>query len=200
MSHVALCCLVVAFAFGASVRDPASAEGFRIETKIFVGDEKEPVSKTTTLFLDGVVYDFLAKPEQTAVFRKPTGGKPGRFILLNDKRAHSDGSLDRTARRRDEQAAQLGPRGRRIRSCNSPPNPEFDETFDRDSGKLVLASHLETYTVDTKPTAAPGRLGRVSRVPGLVHTAQHAAHAPAPPPEPRLQAERRARAAQSRSR
>ena len=43
------------------------AESFRIETKVFVGDEKQknpqPVSETTTLFLDGVVYDFLKKPQ-----------------------------------------------------------------------------------------------------------------------------------------
>ena len=45
------------------------------------------MSETTTLFLDGVVYDFLKKPEQTAVFRKPGGGKPGQFILLNEQRS-----------------------------------------------------------------------------------------------------------------
>ena len=60
------------------------AEGFRIETKIFAGEEKEPASKTTTLFQDGVVYDFLEKPQQTAVFRKAAGQKPARFILMND--------------------------------------------------------------------------------------------------------------------
>src|SRR5262245_17109014 len=72
----------------------SSAEGFRIETKVFVGEEKEgkdkpkePVSETTTLFLDGVVYDFLKKPEQTAVYRKPSGGKPGQFTLMNEQRS-----------------------------------------------------------------------------------------------------------------
>ena len=59
----------------------AFAEGFRIETQIFVGEDEQPVSETTTLFLEGVVYDFLKSPAQTAVFRKPGGGKPGRFIL-----------------------------------------------------------------------------------------------------------------------
>ena len=32
------------------------------------------------------MYDFLGKPEQTAIFRKASGGKPGRFILLDDKK------------------------------------------------------------------------------------------------------------------
>ena len=34
-------------------------------------------------------------------------------------------------------------------------NPEFDETFDDDTGKLMLASHLENYTVDTMPAEHP---------------------------------------------
>jgi hypothetical protein len=38
-------------------------------------------------------------------------------------------------------------------------DPKFDETFDRDSGKLVLVSHLETYTVATKPTQHQDSLG-----------------------------------------
>src|SRR5262245_62467253 len=61
-----------------------AAEGFRIETKVFAGKEKAPVSETTTLFRNGVVYDFLKKPQQTAVFRKPGNGAPGRFILISD--------------------------------------------------------------------------------------------------------------------
>src|SRR5262245_45461527 len=64
----------------------ARGEKFRIETKILVGKadsaKAEPVSEATTLFLDGIVYDFLTEPPQVAVFRKPGGGNPGRFILL----------------------------------------------------------------------------------------------------------------------
>ena len=66
-----------------------SAEGLRIETRIFAGKEgkvKEPVSTATTLFLNGTVYDFLSDPAQIAVFHKPPGDKPGRFILLDPER------------------------------------------------------------------------------------------------------------------
>ena len=66
----------------------AVAENFRIETKVFVSDEKEPASETTTLFQNGVVYDFLKvqkKPEQTAVFRKANGDKTGQFILIDEQ-------------------------------------------------------------------------------------------------------------------
>jgi hypothetical protein len=31
-------------------------------------------------------------------------------------------------------------------------NPRFNETFDRENGKLVLTSQLMTYTVETNPT------------------------------------------------
>jgi len=137
-----------------------AAEGFRIETKIFVGEEKkkekdkkeeEPVSSTTTLFLDGVVYDFLAKPEQTAVFRKPSGDKPGRFILLDDKNRvqteisttelnHAISKLKDWASRQTDPFLQFSA------------DPKFDETFDRATGKLVLTSKLQSYTVQTKPT------------------------------------------------
>jgi hypothetical protein len=123
-------------------------DGFRIETKIFVGDEEEPVSETTTLFLGGVVYDFLAKPEQVAVFRKSNGGKPGRFILLDRKaRIRTELSTDQVAgamgKLRTWAARQKDP------FLQFAAHPQFKETFK--DGQLVLASHLENYTVDTTP-------------------------------------------------
>lgn len=139
----------------------AMAESFRIETKVFVGDEKQknaqPVSETTTLFLDGVVYDFLKKPQQTAVFRKPGGGKPGRFILLSDQ--HSVRTEVST-----ERLAGFATKIRTWASHQPDPflqfaaNPEFEESFDDSTGKLVLASHLENYTVTTTQADHPDAL------------------------------------------
>jgi hypothetical protein len=133
-----------------------AAEAFRIETKIYTGDPKdkknEPISKTTTLFKDGIVYDFLESPEQTAVFRKPTGGKPGRFILMNDKeRAQTEVSTDKLANTMKDLRKWAS--GQKDSFLKFAANPRFDETFDRDTGKLVLASPLETYTVDTSPAS-----------------------------------------------
>jgi hypothetical protein len=130
---------------------PLQAEGFRIETKIFTGDEPEPVSTATTLFLDGIVYDFLANPQQTAVFRRATGGNPGRFILLYDlQRVKTEVTTDKLAGAMSKlctwAAQQKDP------FLQFAADPQFNETFDRDTGKLVLASHLETYTVTTSPT------------------------------------------------
>lgn len=126
------------------------AEGFRIETKIFVGDEQKPASETTTLFLDGVVYDFLKEPAQTAVFRKPTGGKPGRFILLNDQhRIRTEFSTEQLSRAMDKVRTWAG--GQTDPFLKFAADPEFEESFEPESGQLVLASHLENYAVATTP-------------------------------------------------
>jgi hypothetical protein len=138
-----------------------AAESFRIETKIFVGEEKEKqeaVSKSTTLFHDGIVYDFLEKPQQTAVFRKPAGDKPARFILLNDQRQlQTEVSTEKLAAAmkdlRTWAATQRDP------FLQFAANPQFDEAFDRDTGKLVLVSHLQTYTVETNQTQRQDALG-----------------------------------------
>ncbi len=147
--------VVVAIASGAG---QLLGEGFRIQTKIYVGDEKEPTSKTTTLFQDGVVYDFLENPEQTAVFRKPTGDKPARFILLNDqKQAQTEVSTEKLSaamkKLRTWAVEQKDP------FLQFSANPQFKETFDRDSGRLVLTSYIETYTVETNQTQHQDMLG-----------------------------------------
>jgi hypothetical protein len=136
----------------------ASAEGFRIETKIFAGEEEEPASKTTTLFQEGVVYDFLEKPQQTAVFRKASGQRPARFVLMNDaQQVQTEVPTEKlTATMRDlrEWASQ-----QKNPYLQFSADPRFDETFDRESGKLVLASPLQTYTVETAPTQHQDLLG-----------------------------------------
>jgi hypothetical protein len=128
-----------------------AADGFRIETKVFSGKDKAPISETTTLFRDGVVYDFIKKPQQTAVFRRPTGNAPGRFILLSDSRSLrteilTDQLTGTMTKMRDWAARQRDP------FLQFAANPEFEETFDESEGKLILASHLETYTVTTSTT------------------------------------------------
>lgn len=150
-------CLAIAASFACA--NMSNAEGFRIETKVFKGEEKEgkeaktAESETTTLFLDGVVYDFLKKPEQTAVFRKPAGGNPGQFILLNEQRDPHE-ILDRKGRHYRYEDESLG-FAQRDPFLQFAANPEFEESFDDDTGKLTLVSHLENYKVDTMPAEHP---------------------------------------------
>jgi hypothetical protein len=163
---------------------PLLAEGFRIETKIFVGDEEQPVSENTTLFLDGVVYDFLNSPPQTAVFRKPAGNKPGRFILLN--------ADDRT--RTELSTAQLEGAMEKLRNWATrqrdpflrfAAEPQFEETYQPETGKLVLASHVESYTVATAPAEHPEAVAEYREFLDW-YTRLNTLLSASPPPGPRL--------------
>ncbi len=144
----------VAFGLSVACASMSHGEGFRIETKVFVGDAKAPESETTTLFLDGVVYDFLKKPEQTAVYRRPSGGNPGQFTLLNEQRSmltkFSTEQVDGTVTKMTAWAGR-----QKDPYLQFAANPEFDESFDSDTGKLVLVSHIESYKVDTMPAEHP---------------------------------------------
>ena len=176
--------LVAAFS-GAALPPFAAGENFRIETKIFVGDAEEPASQTTTLFQGGVVYDFLAEPEQIAVFRKPGGGKPGRFILLDpQRRVRTELSTDQLAgamnKLRNWAARQRDP------LLKFAANPQFEESFDRTTGQLLLASHEESYTIKTEPADAPDALAEYREFLDW-YTRLNALLAAGPPPEPRLQ-------------
>lgn len=46
---------------------PLGAQDFRVDTEVFLGDEKEPFAHTLTLFADGLVYDFLPATDSREV-------------------------------------------------------------------------------------------------------------------------------------
>lgn len=167
-----------------TVATPAAAEGFRIETNIYANGKDDAVSTTTTLFLDGVFYDYLDDPRQTAVFRKPGNGKPGRFILLDPaRRVRTELTTDQLAGAMDKlrkwAARQEDP------FLKFAANPEFDEEFDADTGRLTLASYEENYTLETSPA---GDLERLAEYREFLdwYTRLNTLLQAGPPPEPRL--------------
>jgi len=189
MSHSICRSLVVALSIAVLVSTALSAlvaaEDFRIETKIFVGDAEEPATTTTTLFQGGVVYDFLDEPKQIAVFRKPGGGRPGRFILLDpERRVRTELSTDQLAgamnKLRNWASRQRDP------FLKFAANPQFEESFDRDTGQLLLASHEESYTIKTEPADMPEALSEYREFLDW-YTRLNALLQAGPPPEPRLQ-------------
>jgi hypothetical protein len=184
LPSISVAMIAVGFTIGAN---SLRAEGFRIETKIFAGDEdeEEPVSQTTTLFLEGVVYDFIEQPAQVAVFRHPTGGKPGRFILLEpaqriqteittDQLSGAMTKLRTWAARQDDPFLQFAA------------DPKFKESFEPKAGRLVLASHLESYTVST---TRPEHAESIAEYREFLdwYTKLNTLVTAGPPPEPRLQ-------------
>jgi hypothetical protein len=179
-----VCCLFAVWAVVCQT-SLAAAEDFRIETKVFVGDAKEPVTTTTTLFQRGVVYDFLDEPEQIAIFRKPGGGKPGRFILLDpERRVRTELSTDQIAdvmsKLRNWASRQRDP------FLKFAANPQFEESFDRSTGQLLLASHEESYTIKTEPADVPDALAEYREYLDW-YTRLNTLLQAGPPPEPRLQ-------------
>jgi hypothetical protein len=61
----------------------APAQDFRIDTEIFVGDEKEPRDEMLTIFSQGIVYDFLLTGKEEITLLDTIRG---RFTLLDPAR------------------------------------------------------------------------------------------------------------------
>ena len=128
----------------------AETVDFRIDTNIYVGDEKEPNNSVTTLFRDGVVYDFMSSPERVAIYDP----KHRRFILLDPKHRTK-------VEIREQQLTQYVDHIRKWAAGQDDPllkflaHPKFEESFDEQSGELKLAANLYSYTVTTEqPTQA----------------------------------------------
>jgi hypothetical protein len=60
----------------------AAAADFRVETKVYEADSREPASENTTLFAAGKVYDYLADGSSVAIFDPART----RFVLLDVER------------------------------------------------------------------------------------------------------------------
>jgi hypothetical protein len=128
----------------------ATAQDFRIETALYANDARAPVSKATTLFEQGVVYDFLSQPGQIAVYRPKSAEQPGRFVLLDaDRKVRTELTTDRLegllAKVRSWAASQEEPLFR------FQAKPRFEDSFDEETGQLILSSDLMTYRVVTEP-------------------------------------------------
>jgi len=125
-----------------------TAVDFRIESRVFVEKEDEPVSTSTTLFKAGLTYDFLENPRETT-FLDP---RRGRIVLLDA--THGLKTEIRIAQI-VEFATQL-----KLRAAGSEDallqflaEPKFQETWDSEGNELVLSSKLMTYRVT--PIKAP---------------------------------------------
>lgn len=171
-----LSCVLLALASGGRW---CRGDDFRIETKIFVGDEPQPVSRNLTLFHQGVVYDFLADPEQIAVFRHSVTGDGGRFILLDPQRKvraeiSSEKILTFLNGLRAWAASQNDP------LLTFAAHPDFKEAFDPVRGELRLESDVMRYFLTTEEPRGEadvalyhefsdwyGRLGAVTHVGSL---------------------------------
>ncbi len=132
----------------------ARAEDFRVESTVFANKQKEPVSRSSTVFHAGVIYDYLADPPRTAVLDRTRG----RFILLDaDRHEKAELPLETIS------TAVASLRGMAEKSPNAflkfVANPQFDPQIDQETEELVFASPVLTYRLKTvaAPSAEAGQ-------------------------------------------
>lgn len=124
----------------------AYGEDFRIQTRVYKGDETTPASQNLTLFRGGVVYDFLADPAETTVFDRPRGDKPGRFVLLDPARqVQTEVRLDKLRRFMSE--LQLWAGGQSDPFLRFLAVPEFKEELDEEHHAWTYTSRSMNYRV-----------------------------------------------------
>lgn len=163
MSRICLA-VVVSFAVAVARADESPAGqpvAFRVENAVYEGDEKEPVSRSVTLFRDKVVWDFPARPAETPAAGKDAGGEiilhdpsRGRSVLVDPKR---NVKTTIESQRLDRLASSLAAWARRsedpvIRWAGG---SDFAESLDETEHGLELTGPRVRYVVAHE--AAPSR-------------------------------------------
>ena len=138
---------------------PAAAQQMRIETEVFVDDQTEPVNHTVTLFDSNTVYDFVEQPPQITVFRPPTASHSGSFIMLDlETKQRTEVPTERIAGLMKKLTRWAGEQDDKLLKFSA--RPEFEESFDEESGLLMLESPVWSYTVATVPVESAKALSR----------------------------------------
>lgn len=122
----------------------ASSQDFRVDNAVYVVGEKEPCVESTTIFLSGVVYDYLKSPAEQTVFDRNSG----RFVLLDlARRVKTDVPLEKvTSLCQHLKTWAAGQKDPLLRFLA---NPRFEQDFDRSSGRLTLSSPSVDYNLTT---------------------------------------------------
>jgi hypothetical protein len=139
----------VIVARGSAQPDP-EADGcdFRVENRVFVGEDEAPVGHSTTLFHQAMVYDYLENPAEVVVFDR----KADLFTLLDPARQVR-------CEIADDEVLVLAERVRELAGRQSDPllrffaTPRFDERFDPAAGELILSSPWLTYRLSVEEPA-----------------------------------------------
>lgn len=118
----------------------AWADDFRIENQVFVGRSSEPQAASTTIFQNGIVYDYLQEPSEVTVFDPDHG----RFILLNEaKRIRTEVGTDEVAA--FVARLQQWARGHDDAYMQFLADPEFETSSDDSDEAVVFSSQWMTY-------------------------------------------------------
>lgn len=128
-----------------SVVAPAKDDlGFRVENQVFVEDEEEPRTRSTTIFYENVVYDFLESPKEITVFDRASD----RVVLLDPIR-----KIRTELKSRDlvvvAERLRTWAAGQPNDLLRFSANPDFQKDYDSSTGELHLTSPWLSYDVTT---------------------------------------------------
>jgi len=147
--------LLAGWLYGAGA---ALGADFRMENKVFAENAKEPVSQSTTVFYQGMVYDFMQDPEEAIVFDKAGG----RFVVLDmRRRVRADLTTNDVAAfaQRLKQWAE----GQKDPLVKFMAAPKFDEQFESRGLKLTLSSPAMTYQIQASAADQTGEIAKQYR-------------------------------------
>jgi hypothetical protein len=138
-------CTAIIAAF-LTIAAAAQCADFRLENKVYSENQKDATSRSTTIFNEGMVYDFMQDPEETIIFDK-AGGK---FTMLDMKRKiktelTTKDISDFSQKLKKWAAEQSDPQVKFMGA------PKFEEKFDATARKMTLSSPSMTYQVATGP-------------------------------------------------
>jgi hypothetical protein len=128
----------------------AAGEDFRVENEVFFHGNDKADSRSTTIFHDARVYDYLEDPAEVIVFDE----SHDRFVLLDTARRIR---TELTTARLTAFTEQLRQRAAvhedaLVRFLAA---PRFEEQFDGQSGVLALSSRLMTYRLTLLEVPSP---------------------------------------------
>jgi hypothetical protein len=142
------------FFVASAIALPGRCADFRVENKTFSENQKEPTGASTTIFNEGMVYDFMQDPEETIVYDK-AGAK---FVILDMRRkmktelktkdiAEFSKKLESDINQKIKKSAKEEPDA----LLKFMVDPKFEESFDATGRKLTLSSPTMTYQVTAGP-------------------------------------------------
>ena len=156
-------------------------EDFRVDNKVFVGSAETPYSRTSTIFRQGMVYDYLDDPAEIIVLDKAGG----RFVLLDTvRKVRAELAIDDVVQftRRLQQSAG----NHRDPFVNFMAAPTFRERFDKDADELTLSSSWMTYRILLAKPKSPAIVVQYREFADCYARLNPVLHAGARPPFARL--------------
>jgi len=137
-------CVFVGLVLCPSLLPADAVDGFRIENRVFRAGDREAASRSTTIFHEGLVYDYLSEPSEVIVFDQ----QAGRFTLIDVGRhvrcELATSEVQSFVEQLVEAAAEQDDPFVRFLSA-----PELSERFDSATGVLTLSSSWLSYEAKT---------------------------------------------------